>query len=66
MTPDYDLSNLQSCLADLWIYLQVDGIRAQILVEQAARHESTACPSSPATLQPSLRSREGHCRNHLG
>jgi hypothetical protein len=42
MTPDYDLSNLQSCLANLWIYLQVDVIRAQILVEQAARHESTA------------------------
>ena len=42
MTPDYDLSNLKNCLADLWIYLQVDVIGAQILVEQTARHESTA------------------------
>jgi hypothetical protein len=40
MTPDYDLSNLQTDQADLWIYLQVDVILAQILADQTARRAS--------------------------
>ena len=37
MTPDYDLSNLPTSQADLWIYLQVDAILGQILTDQAER-----------------------------
>ena len=37
MTPDYDLSKLQSSQADLWIYLQVDAIYGQIMADQAER-----------------------------
>lgn len=37
MTPDYDLSNLPTSQADLWINLQVDAILGQILADQAER-----------------------------
>lgn len=37
MTPDYDLSNLPTSQADLWIFLQVDAILGQILADQAER-----------------------------
>jgi hypothetical protein len=37
MTPDYDLSNLSTSRADLWINLQVDAILGQILADQAER-----------------------------
>jgi hypothetical protein len=37
MAPDYDLSNLETSQVDLWIYLQVDAIRAEILADQAER-----------------------------
>ena len=37
MAPDYDLSNLETSQVDLWIYLQVDAIRAEILADQAKR-----------------------------
>lgn len=37
MAPDYDLSNLPTAQADLWIHLQVDAILGQILAEQAER-----------------------------
>ena len=37
MTPDYDLSNLPTSQADVWIYLQVDAILGQILADQAER-----------------------------
>ena len=37
MAPDYDLSNLQTDQADLWIYLQVDVILAEILADQTER-----------------------------
>ena len=37
MTPDYDLSNLHTDQADLWIYLRVDAILAQILADQTER-----------------------------
>ncbi|MGD1102201.1 MAG: hypothetical protein ABSA59_09055 [Terriglobia bacterium] len=37
MVPDYDLSNLQTSQADLWIYLQVDAIFGQIMADQAER-----------------------------
>jgi hypothetical protein len=37
MAPDYDLSNLPTSQADLWIYLQVDAIVGQILSDQAER-----------------------------
>ena len=37
MTPDYDLSNLETSQADLWLFLRVGAIRAEILAEQAKR-----------------------------
>jgi len=37
MTPDYDLSNLEASQADLWLFLRVGAIRAEILAEQAKR-----------------------------
>ncbi len=37
MAPDYDLSNLPTAQADLWIYLQVDAIFGQIMADQAER-----------------------------
>jgi hypothetical protein len=37
MAPDYDLSTLETSQVDLWIYLQVDAIRAEILADQAER-----------------------------
>jgi hypothetical protein len=37
MTPDYDLSNLPTSQAELWIHLQADAILGQILAEQAKR-----------------------------
>ena len=37
MAPDYDLSNLPTDQADLWIYLQVDAIFGQIMADQAER-----------------------------
>jgi hypothetical protein len=37
MTPDYDLSNLPTSQADLWMHLQVDAILGQILADQAER-----------------------------
>ena len=37
MTPDYDLSNLETSQADLWLLLRVDAIRAEILADQGKR-----------------------------
>jgi hypothetical protein len=37
MTPDYDLSNLETSQADLWLFLRVEAIRAEILADQAKR-----------------------------
>ena len=37
MAPDYDLSKLPVCDADLWIYLQADTIFGQIMADQAER-----------------------------
>ena len=37
MAPDYDLSNLPTSQADLWICLQVDAIFGQIMADQAER-----------------------------
>jgi len=37
MAPDYDLTNLPTDHADLWIYLQVDAIFGQIMADQAER-----------------------------
>jgi hypothetical protein len=34
MTPDYDLSNLRTDQAELWIYLRFDAILAEILADQ--------------------------------
>ena len=41
MPPDYDLSNLRTWQADLWIRLQVDVVFAQILADQAKLPAST-------------------------
>ena len=40
MTPDYDLSNLRTDQAELWIYLRVDAILAEILAGQPERRAS--------------------------
>jgi hypothetical protein len=37
MTPDYDLSSLETSQSDLWLFLRVDAIRAEILADQAKR-----------------------------
>jgi hypothetical protein len=37
MAPDYDLSKLPACQADLWIFLRVDAIFGQIMADQAQR-----------------------------
>jgi len=37
MTPDYDLSNLETSQADLWLFLRVGAIRAEILADRAKR-----------------------------
>ena len=44
MTPDYDLSTLHTDQADLWMYLRVDAILAEILADQTERR------TSPLTL----------------
>lgn len=40
MTPDYDLTNLHTGQADLWICLRVDAILAEILADQPERRTS--------------------------
>jgi len=40
MAPDYDLSNLPTSQADLWIYLHADIILAQIHADQGKRQAS--------------------------
>jgi hypothetical protein len=37
MTPDYDLSNLETSQADRWLFLRAGAIRAEILADQAKR-----------------------------
>ncbi|MGH9397465.1 MAG: hypothetical protein ACRD18_11525 [Terriglobia bacterium] len=37
MTADYDLSQLETSQANLWILLQADVIRAEILADQSER-----------------------------
>ena len=44
MTPDYDFSNLHTDQADLWIYLRVDAILAELLADQPEHR------ASPLTL----------------
>ncbi len=41
MRPDYDLSGLETSQADLWLFLQADAIRAEILLDQAKRQGYT-------------------------
>jgi len=41
MKLDYDLSGLETYQADLWLFLRVDAICAQILTDQAERRAST-------------------------
>ena len=55
MTPDYDLSNLRTDQADLWIYLQVDVILARILADQTERR------TSPLTLGDCTQRCSPHC-----
>jgi len=40
MTPDYDLSNLHTDQAELWIYLRFDAIFAEIFADQPERWAS--------------------------
>lgn len=37
MKPDYDLSDLETAQADLWLFLRVDAICVRILADQAKR-----------------------------
>ena len=37
MTPDYDLSNLQTDQAELWIYLRFDALLVEILADHSER-----------------------------
>ncbi len=48
MKLDYDLSDLETSRADLWLSLRVDAICAQILVDQAKRRHSL----SPGNCSP--------------
>jgi len=41
MKLDYDLSDLETSQADLWLFLRVDAVCAQILADQAKRRAST-------------------------
>jgi len=50
MTPDYDLSNLRTDQAELWIYLRFDAILAELVADQPERR------ASPLTL--------GNCTQH--
>jgi hypothetical protein len=40
MAPDYDLSNLHTDQADIWFYLKVHAILAEILADQPERRTS--------------------------
>jgi hypothetical protein len=40
MTPDYDLSSLQADQADIWFYLKVNAILAEILGDQSEHRTS--------------------------
>jgi hypothetical protein len=41
MRPDYDLTCLETAQADVWLFLRVDAIFAQILADQVRRRAST-------------------------
>ena len=55
MTLDYDLSNLHTDQADLWMYLKVSTMLAEIVADQPARR------ASPLALGASTRSCITHC-----
>jgi hypothetical protein len=45
MTPDYDLSNLESAQVNLWLYLHLDDICSQIAAGRASRGLAPEAPS---------------------
>lgn len=45
MTPDYDLSNLESAQVNLWLYLHLDDICSQIAAGRASRGLVPEAPS---------------------
>ena len=49
MRPDYDLSNLELAQANLWLYLHIDDICAQIA---GASGRAIPQPSSGPRLEP--------------
>ena len=55
MTPDYDLSSLRADEADLWMYLRVNAILADILADQPERR------ASPLALGASTLRCSSHC-----
>jgi len=61
MSPDYDLSGLETSQVDLWLFLRVDAICARILTDQAKRRASTR--SNQMQSQP--RWHQGHHRGRL-
>jgi hypothetical protein len=46
MTPDYDLSDLHADQADLWFYLKVDAVLAEIFADQPERRTSPLAPGA--------------------
>lgn len=63
MTPDYDLSSLHTDQADLWIYLQVEAILAELLADQPERLGSPLalrdCSVAALTAKPPARLNSG-------
>ena len=61
MKLDYDLSDLEPSQADLWLFLRVDTMCAEILTDQAKRRASTRSKQP----QPGPQEQQGHQRGHL-
>ena len=56
MTPDYDLSNLESAKVNLWLYLHVDDICSQIAAGRASRGTVPEAPSHDVSRSACVRS----------
>lgn len=56
MTPDYDLSNLESAQVNLWLYLHIDDICAQITAGRASRRVIVVPPREGELREESVRS----------
>jgi hypothetical protein len=61
MTLDHDLSDLETSQSDLWLFLRVDGILAQLLADQAKSRASARSKQ----LESWPRRRQEHHRGRL-